>query len=380
MLQALAFSFAAFAWIAPDALAAPANPAANMPIRTPASCSAPTSPTCENAVVAALDAARTTLGLGPYTLPADFDSLPAANQLFVLSNLDRVAYGLPVISGLSPALSNAAAAGVSSDADPNPSAIVPPDAGWSSNWAGGFANAPLAYYEWMYDDGLGSPNLDCRSATDSGCWGHRQDVLAFAAAAALVMGAAAGVDTHGQPGYALTIVATWQASTSWTTLNYTWSQALADIGGAFSPGANSAGSGGSGGGGSSAATTSTATAGPSGTPSGSGPAPAPTPTGPAAAAAPLTAAGTPAPTAVIAKAVVRRHAVRFVLRAAGGASGFDCALVALAGASKPSPQYVACGAVSVYTHLAAGTYTFYVRALGPTGHARTPVRRSFSIR
>jgi hypothetical protein len=172
-------------------------------------------------------------------------------------------------------------------------------------------------------------------------------------------------------------VATWQASTSWTTLSYTWSQALADIGGAFSPGANSAASGAAGGGGSSASTTSTATAGPSGTPSGTGPTPAPT--GPAAVAAPVSAAGTPAPTAVIAQTSVRRHTVRFVLRASGGASGFACALVALAAGPKPSPQYVACGAVSVYTHLAAGSYTFYARALGPTGSARTPVRRSFSI-
>ena len=44
------------------------------------------------------------------------------------------------------------------------------------------------------------------------------------------MGAAAGLDAYGEPGYAMTIVGTADASTSWTTLSYTWTQALADIG------------------------------------------------------------------------------------------------------------------------------------------------------
>ncbi len=54
----------------------------------------------------------------------------------------------------------------------------PQDTTWGSNWAGGEASALLADYDWMYDDGPHSPNMDCRSATaSSGCWDHRRNVL-----------------------------------------------------------------------------------------------------------------------------------------------------------------------------------------------------------
>jgi hypothetical protein len=227
---------------AATASAAAPNPSANMPLATPASCSAPSSSACENAVVAGLNGARAALGLSAYTLPADFDSLAPDEQIFILSDSDRVAYGLPPVGGLSATLNAAAQAGVADDSDPDPQPDLPAnlgDYGFGSNWAGGYANALLAYYGWMYDDGVGGPNLDCQSAADPGCWGHREDVLAFPDPGSLVMGAAAGTDAHGQPGYAMTIV--WSAD-SWTTLSYTWIQALADIDG--SP--PSAGSGGSG--------------------------------------------------------------------------------------------------------------------------------------
>jgi len=38
-------------------------------------------------------------------------------------------------------------------------------------------SALLADYDWMYDDGPGSPNLDCPSASVSGCWDHRRNIL-----------------------------------------------------------------------------------------------------------------------------------------------------------------------------------------------------------
>jgi hypothetical protein len=87
------------------------------------------------------------------------------------------------------------------------------------------------------------------------------------------------------------------------------------------------------------------------------------------------------PTTVIALARVnpRAHAARFVLRAAGRATSFECALVRRGGHQQAGsgPRYAACGAVRVYTHLAAGRYVFYARALG--SGARGAVRRSFSI-
>ncbi len=57
----------------------------------------------------------------------------------------------------------------------------------------------------MYDDGYGGENIDCRTATASGCWGHRHNILGFATAPVLTMGAAAIAATRS---YALTIVET----------------------------------------------------------------------------------------------------------------------------------------------------------------------------
>lgn len=48
---------------------------------------------------------------------------------------------------------------------------------WGSNWAGGEASALLADYDWVYDDGPGSPNMDCTNALANGCWDHRRNVL-----------------------------------------------------------------------------------------------------------------------------------------------------------------------------------------------------------
>ena len=208
----------------------PLNPAANIaPGRLPGSCaSAPNGVRCLRGVVAVLDAARVKIGLSPYALPAGFYRLSGARQLLVLANLDRVAYDLPAIEGLSPTLDSVAAAGVSTDSDPDPTSVLSnlPSYGWASNWAGAYPNAPEAYYAWMYYDGWGgknTSNLDCTSATASGCWGHRDDVLAFAQPGAISMGASVSRDAHGQLGYAMTIV--WTPASNWTSYSYSWTPA-----------------------------------------------------------------------------------------------------------------------------------------------------------
>jgi hypothetical protein len=212
---------------------AAANPAANIAVGPlPAACtSAPRGAICQRAMVVALDRARATLGLGPYLLPPDFYSLTGSQQLLILSNLDRLSYGLPPVAGLSPVLNAVAATGVSADADPDPSALLRSFAsfGWSSNWAGGYGNALEAYYAWMYSDGWGgkqTSNLDCTSPVSSGCWGHREDILAFPQAGLLSMGAAVRRDPSGQIGYAMTLV--WTPPTNWTSYSYSWASAEAD--------------------------------------------------------------------------------------------------------------------------------------------------------
>jgi len=220
---------AAGAGAAAAAATAP-NPAANIPVGPlPRSCErAPTGAACEDVAVQRLDAARARLGLGRYLLPTGFVALSPARQWLILANLDRIAYARRPIRGLTLPLDASARQGAQAREDPNPWSLVAGLPGQSqvafaSNWAGGQGNALLAYYGWMYDDGYGSVNADCSSPTASGCWGHRQDVLAFGSAPALSMGAAAIM--HGDPSYALTIVAT---STPPWPYSYTWARAQAD--------------------------------------------------------------------------------------------------------------------------------------------------------
>ena len=230
--RALPLAVALLAFGAAGASAAPANPSANIaPGRLPQACTgAPRGATCIAGVVRVLDRARAVLGLGRYLLPRNFAHLSGEQQLLVLSNLDRLAYGLPPINGLSPALNSVAAAGVTADTDPDPSPLLGGFStfGWASNWAGAYPNAPEAYYAWMYYDGWAgkrTSNLDCTGPTASGCWAHREDVLSFPELGMLSMGASVSRDAHGQIGYAMTMV--WTPVTNWTNYTYSWAQAQA---------------------------------------------------------------------------------------------------------------------------------------------------------
>jgi len=153
--------------------------------------------------------------------------------MFILSDSDRVSYGEAPYIGLSPYLNKASEEGVEKDQDPDVVPDLPPETPWrgaAANWAGAFANAELAYYAWMYDDGPGSANEDCKVEGESGCWGHRQDTLAFnGATGAVVMGDASGLDSHGEQGYAEGFLLA--ENSSWTPFTYTWAEALKDING-----------------------------------------------------------------------------------------------------------------------------------------------------
>jgi hypothetical protein len=130
-------------------------------------------PGCQLAIVKAIDQARAAEGVGPMTLPADYDSLSVPVQIGLLTDLERVDRGLPGFTGLSSNLDVMAEAAALSNSDPN----GPNNTTWGSNWAGGEASALTADYDWMYNDGPGSPNLDCTITSASGCWDHRQNIL-----------------------------------------------------------------------------------------------------------------------------------------------------------------------------------------------------------
>lgn len=208
------------------------NPSSNYAAgRLPASCgNAPTGGKCINTAVYYLDQARARIHLAPYKLPGDFVKLAPDLQVLILSNLDRAAYHLPAITGLTRSLDTVAMGGspgdpgVKGDGDP---ALNAPGVQTTSNWAEGFPNIVLAYEAWMYDDGYGSGNLDCRSPHASGCWGHRQGVLkSFSTLGPSAMGVAAGKDSSGARGYAMLIA---KGHSSYTrSYSYRWTQAVAD--------------------------------------------------------------------------------------------------------------------------------------------------------
>jgi hypothetical protein len=153
-------------------------------------------------------------------LPSDWASLTPAEQLFVATNLERTARGLPPIAGLDPALDQAAMGGAAGGADPAPPAGYPFQL-WTANWAGALGNPLEAIDLWMYDDGPGSANVDCPSAGAPGCWGHRDNILAAISGPWSAMGVA--VDPTG-----------WQGSPAWAellvqaqqpvNLDFTWSE------------------------------------------------------------------------------------------------------------------------------------------------------------
>ncbi|NNN14204.1 MAG: hypothetical protein HKL81_10715, partial [Acidimicrobiaceae bacterium] len=131
------------------------------------------SASCQSAALLAIDNARAQEGVGPMHLPANYDSLSLAEQMLVVVNLERQDRGLATFTGLTQTLDSAAALGAAANSDP----ILNFQASYASNWAGGLPSVLAADYEWMYNDGYGSANIDCTSPNSSGCWGHRENIL-----------------------------------------------------------------------------------------------------------------------------------------------------------------------------------------------------------
>ncbi len=214
----------------------PANPPASIAptplFETACLAAGPLSAPCVEATLQATDSARAREGLAPMTLPGDYSTLTAAEQLFVLADTERVDRGLPPAVGLVNELDQDALAAAAADADPTP-AIVPPGVSilrWASNWSEN-AGALGSNYNWMYDDGPGSGNLACGGG-GSGCWGHRDNILGFSASqlaasgGILVMGAGEAAPAAAKP---------WMSDTELFAVVtrspafyiYTWGQAVA---------------------------------------------------------------------------------------------------------------------------------------------------------
>lgn len=130
-------------------------------------------PACDRAALAAIDTARASEGYGPLLLPPGFYGLDPSAQLVAVANAERTSRGLPALPRSAP-LDTLALQGANAGHDP----IGPEGTSWASNISWGYPSALAADFAWMYDDGPGSPNLDCPRAGAPGCWGHRRDILA----------------------------------------------------------------------------------------------------------------------------------------------------------------------------------------------------------
>jgi hypothetical protein len=191
-----------------------------------------TSAPCLSQIEQATTSARAAEGLGPMVLPGDFASLTPAEQLFVITDIERVDRGLPPILGLVNEFDADAQSAAQSNADPTPT-VVPSGTHvttWASIWAEN-GNPLGSNYFWMYDDGVGSGNVDCTTAGQSGCWGHRNNILGLTAyqttyGGNLLMGAAEAYGTSGN-GWASDAELLVLATGAMPPLTYSWAQAVA---------------------------------------------------------------------------------------------------------------------------------------------------------
>jgi hypothetical protein len=187
----------------------------------------PGSAQCVAAEVAATDHARAEEGLPGIRLPSDYGSLTPEEQLFVLTDIERVSRGEQPVAGLSSLLNGYAQSGAASGTDPrfDFSALASSD-WWGSNVVSGAVNALDANYTWMYDDGYGGYNVDCTSPSAKGCWGHRDNELTSNYGGTLVMGAGEVAQSTGLESLSeLLVVVTNHSDVP--PLYYTWAEAVA---------------------------------------------------------------------------------------------------------------------------------------------------------
>ncbi len=180
---------------------------------------------CVNSVLSAIDNGREQEGLPGMALPTNWSTLSPQQQLFVATNLERTVRGLPPLSGMAGALDVVSAQAAASNADPSPPGGFPWTS-WGGNWAGAMGNPLEAIYYWMYDDGLGSANIDCTYAGEAGCWGHRDNVLLSLNCTPCVMGVGYNSSSYqGDPSWTELLVDT----SGSPALDYAWSQVLPEL-------------------------------------------------------------------------------------------------------------------------------------------------------
>jgi len=175
---------------------------------------------CVTAVLQAIANGREHEGLPGMVLPTDWTQLTPQEQLFVATNLERTVRGLPPLTAMATALDDSSMVGAEQSNDPSPPGGFPWSQ-WGSNWAGAVGNPLEAMYFWMYDDGLGSSNIDCEQAGAPGCWGHRDNVLLNLSCQPCEIGSAFDPTGYqGYPAWAELLVDTFGSP----AVDFSWSQ------------------------------------------------------------------------------------------------------------------------------------------------------------
>ena len=182
---------------------------------------------CLSVILYDINQARAQESLPSMALPVNFSLLTGAEQIFVLTNLERTARGLAPLTGMTASLNSYAETGAGQGSDVN----VPGYSYSSSIWAGNEVNPLAAMYDWMYYDGLStdgtSINVSCTTSDTSGCWQHR-DIILFQSSSNLDAGGAMALNAAGYfASYCSVIVADTQLPASGYT--FTWSQELSDF-------------------------------------------------------------------------------------------------------------------------------------------------------
>ena len=133
-------------------------------------------------VLASIDAARSAEeGLAPLAFDTGrFARLDVAEQIFVLTNLERTSRGRAPVIALTRRLDAVAQVAASRDEDPTDDAHSYWSI-WSSAPASLGQAAYFADFGWMYADGPPPQyifrNVDCTRVAEAGCWGHRDNIL-----------------------------------------------------------------------------------------------------------------------------------------------------------------------------------------------------------
>jgi hypothetical protein len=170
---------------------------------------------CTAAWVADIDAARAAEHVRPLVLPRNYRHLNGAQQVFVLTNLERVDRGLRPIAGVNANLNAHALVGAQQLADPvlNFWNLGPMQGAMYESNEAMDASAMESDWLWMYADGWGgtgwqqTTNADCTGPSSDGCWGHREAILAtFAGSPILVTGVAATRDAYGNTAFSQIIL------------------------------------------------------------------------------------------------------------------------------------------------------------------------------